>query len=140
MKIALDYDKTYSLDPEFWDIVISAARAFDHDVRIVTIRDPRYDRTAPLLEVEKKLPVVYTRGMAKKAWLTNNGAGDNWFPDVWIDDKPETIGLNSGLDQEGLKKWREERNEGPAETLFDRLSKKRGSTTLGCPPERFDVV
>jgi hypothetical protein len=106
VKIALDYDNTYSLDPGFWQQFVWLAEVAGHEVRIVTVRDDRYDRTGPLVDVEKILPVIYTRGVAKKAWLTNNGAGDCWMPDIWVDDTPESILTNSPMTQDGLAEWR----------------------------------
>lgn len=109
MKIALDYDNTYTLDPEFWDRFITATWLMNHEIRIVTIRDERHDRTAPLVRLERSLPVIYTRGVAKKWFLAHFGEG--FTPDVWIDDKPETILANSEFSPGGLAQWRAERNE-----------------------------
>lgn len=116
MKIALDYDNTYSLDPEFWSNFALGANLYGHEVKIVTIRDDRYDRTAPLEAVERQLPVIYTRGVAKRWYLTHFGNG--FIPDVWIDDKPESILENSKFSPDGLAQWRVERGEQPAQTKF----------------------
>lgn len=110
MKIALDYDNTYSADPVFWFAVIRLARRLGHDIRIVTARDERFDRTAPLVEAESILPVIYTRGIAKK-WFCEH-FGDGFVPDVWIDDKPESVISNSMATPEILQVWRKERGEG----------------------------
>lgn len=115
MKIALDYDRTYSADPRFWNIVITLAKVFGHDIRIVTYRDHQLDRTMPLIKVERILPVIYTCGMAKKWFLTHFG-GD-FIPDIWIEDKPEGIFENSTTSPENLDKWRANRNEGPSYAL-----------------------
>jgi len=111
MKIALDYDNTYTLDPGFWSDFVLAAILHGHEVRIVTIRDERHDRTAPLARLEKEIPVIYTRGVAKKWFLTHFGEG--FTPDIWIDDKPETILENSTFSPDGLAQWRAERGEEP---------------------------
>lgn len=111
MKIALDYDLTYSLDPDFWiDFARNAAQR-GHDVRIVTARDDRYDRTAPLVLAEAFLPVIYCRGVAKK-WHCQHFVPD-FIPDVWIDDKPQSILENSATSPEFLVQWRVDRAEGP---------------------------
>lgn len=111
MKIALDYDKTYTLDPNFWDsFLFLAHRLNKHDVRIVTIRDDRYDRTQPLIELEQRIPIIYTRGVAKRWFVTHFGEG--FLPDVWIDDKPESIFQNSSATPDELVAWRAERGEG----------------------------
>jgi hypothetical protein len=109
MKIALDYDQTYSADPHLWTDFINSSRRLGHDVRIVTARDDRFDRTDPLIRVEQFLPVIYTRGIAKKWFLTHFGQG--FVPDVWIDDKPESILANSTVTQEALADWRANRGE-----------------------------
>lgn len=112
MKIALDYDLTYSADPAFWRSFVLRANLAGHEVRIVTARDDRYDRTAPLAEVEGFLPVIYCRGIAKK-WYVTHFVPD-FAVDIWIDDKPESIAQNSTATPEGLAEWRANRNEGPA--------------------------
>lgn len=109
MKIGLDYDLTYSADPAFWQLFIGHAVLAGHDVRIVTVRDERFDRTPPLIEVEKLLPVIYTRGVAKRWFCEHFGGG--FIPDIWVDDKPESILTNSTLSPEGLAEWREGRGE-----------------------------
>jgi hypothetical protein len=109
VKIALDYDKTFTLDPRFWFNFIVDARLCGHDVRVVTIRDDRLDRTAPLIDVENDVLVIYTRGVAKKWFCTH--FGDGFVPDVWIDDNPRSILENSDATPEALVQWRAERGE-----------------------------
>ena len=113
MKIALDYDNTYTIDPEFWNSYIDLAKSRGHEVRIVTIRDERFDRTPQLVKVEELVPIVYCRGIAKRWYLTHFGEG--FEPDVWIDDKPETILANSTASPANLLEWREGRDEGPCQ-------------------------
>ena len=110
MNIALDYDGTYTLNPEFWDSFIEKSVAEGHDIRVVTVRDDRYDRTPDIAELEFFCPVVFTRGVAKK-WYCEQFL-PFWGVDVWIDDRPESVFKNSELDPEGLLKWRLERGEG----------------------------
>lgn len=112
MKIALDYDLTYSLDPDFWQWFARGADNFGHEIRIVTIRDDRFDRTQAMIDVERYFKVVYTRGVAKKWYMSH--FGDGFIPDVWVDDRPETILSNSATTVEGLAEWREKRAEGPS--------------------------
>lgn len=109
MKIALDYDLTYTADRVFWNAFITAARESGHDVRIVTIRDERHDRTQPLIALEQHVPVIYTRGVAKEWFCTH--FGDGFLPDIWIDDRPRTILENSDATPEALVQWRAERGE-----------------------------
>ena len=109
MKIALDYDHTYTADPGFWYAVITIAQNCGHEVRIVTARDERYDRTEALVALEQHVPVVYCRGVAKKWFMTHFGEGFN--PDIWIDDKPESIFENSSFSPDKLHEWRTTREE-----------------------------
>ncbi|ESX17883.1 hypothetical protein X766_15935 [Mesorhizobium sp. LSJC255A00] len=109
MKIALDYDMTYSADPELFQAFGRAAKRRGHDVRIVTARNNEFDRTAPLIEAEQHFPVIYCRGIAKKWFLDH--FGDGFIPDVWIDDKPESIMANSTTSVEKLADWRKTREE-----------------------------
>ncbi len=111
MKIALDYDKTYTADAVFWNAFLQVARAAGHEVRIVTVRDERLDRTAPLVALEDRLPVIYTRGVAKEWFCTH--FTDGWMPDIWIDDSPKSIFENSAFSPEGLAAWRAGRGEPP---------------------------
>jgi hypothetical protein len=109
VRIALDYDKTWTLDPETWRWVVGAFQRAGHEVRIVTIRDERHDRTAPLTALEQHLPVIYTRGVAKRFFMMHFVPD---FPvDIWIDDKPETILHNSETTPADLAAWRTERGE-----------------------------
>lgn len=110
MKIALDYDNTYSVDPIMWKAFIQIAQAAGHEVRIVTARDDRYDRTPEIVATEQILPVVYCRGVAKRWFMLHNGGG--FAPDIWIDDKPESILVNSDMLPHELSDWRSGRNEG----------------------------
>jgi len=110
MRIALDFDQTVTLDPEFWRAFIRLAQDAGHDIRIVTARDDKLDRTAMVASMESLCPVIYTRGIAKR-WFCGHFGG-NFQPDVWIDDRPEAVIANSPTTPEDLARWREERNEG----------------------------
>lgn len=101
MKIALDYDKTYTLDPTFWNIFIASARERgDHEVRIVTARSPTLDNIDGKVG---NVPIIYCDGVAKKFVCTHYA---KWVPDIWIDDKPENINNNSTATPEQLDEWR----------------------------------
>lgn len=108
MNIALDYDGTFDADPYYWWDVIEATRSRGHNIFIVTYRDKRLDRTPALIDLEQKIPVYYTGGIAKKFWCKNIGYVD---VDVWIDDKPNTIYENSKNDVDSVEliEWRKTR-------------------------------
>lgn len=84
MNIALDFDDTYTRDPDLWDQFISNSLARGHDIRIVTfrkstMRDPALDNM--------KIPVIFTEYTQKRAHCNKLG----WYVDIWIDDSPEFI-------------------------------------------------
>lgn len=109
MRLALDYDQTYTLDPPFWSRFVSTAKLEGNDIRVVTVRDDRFDRTQPLVELEKRIPVIYTRGVAKGFYCLHHA---QWVPDIWIDDSPKSIIENSSATPDWLVGWRETRGEG----------------------------
>jgi len=80
MRIALDFDKTYTLDPPMWNAWIDMARKRDHEVICVTMRYPSES-------IEMPCEVVYTSRQAKGPFML---ALDR-KPDVWIDDSPHWI-------------------------------------------------
>lgn len=106
LRIAVDYDDTYTADPELWDAFVGHAKERGHDVRIVTVRDDRKDWTPAMLEVEKNYDVIFTRGVAK-AWFCAREL--DWEPNIWIDDRPKTILNNSEFTNPQLLEWRQVR-------------------------------
>jgi hypothetical protein len=78
---ALDYDNTYSDDPELWDVFIGEAQKRGHVVVGVTFRRPDQP-------VEMPVEVFYTAGTFKADYMREVGLE----PSVWIDDWPELIG------------------------------------------------
>lgn len=104
MKIALDYDGTYTEDPSFWDAFIKDGSGRGHDIFIVTYRDRDVDNNEQLTELEDRgVSVFFTGGVAKKFWCAHWGPGR---VDVWIDDKPEVVYQNSEATPEFLAEWR----------------------------------
>jgi hypothetical protein len=84
MHLALDYDDTYTLDPEFWDDFIALARRKGHRVYCVTCR-VETPETAEIIDIP--VPVYYTSMGAKKAHMEARGI----HIDVWIDDYPQCV-------------------------------------------------
>lgn len=106
LKIAVDYDETYTADPDLWYEFMSSARDRGHHVFICTYRDDRFDVDETLAFLDQDdFQIVYTRGVAKKWWCEQFGPGK---VDIWIDDKPNRIYENSSLSVEGLAEWRSE--------------------------------
>jgi hypothetical protein len=85
MKIALDFDNTYSLDPPFWDTFIRNARLSGHNIMVVT---GRREGVFPEDFHHFTIPVYKTKYMAKRAYMREI---EGIEIDVWIDDKPEAI-------------------------------------------------
>ncbi len=86
MKIALDFDDTYTRDPEFWNKFIDDAKDRGHDIRIVTFR--KSTMTDPALDwLASTIPVIFTEYIQKRAFCNHMG----FIVDVWIDDSPEFI-------------------------------------------------
>lgn len=85
MLIALDYDETYTLDPEFWNDFIRMIRERGHRVVCATMRyDTPFESKAVRDTIGKTCEVIFTGRKAKKEFLENI----NIHPDVWIDDNP----------------------------------------------------
>lgn len=81
--ISVDYDDTYTADPELFESFISEAKSRGHVVVIVTFRN---GETHPLRDISHE--VFYTSGMEKSAYMKSIGLEI----DIWIDDWPELIG------------------------------------------------
>lgn len=87
MKIALDYDDTYTKDHELWSQFIKSAQRRGHDVWIVTMRFS-HEAIEPIRGLDDiEVPVVYTGRQGKKSICKER----NLFFDIWIDDHPEYV-------------------------------------------------
>ena len=95
MNIAIDYDNTYTKDPEMWLDIIGIMQSKGHHVMCVTFRhefeceigrDKRLGEIDPRLK-EKVDEFIATGRRAKFKYLYNLGIG----VDIWIDDDPLTI-------------------------------------------------
>ena len=92
MLIALDFDGTYTLEPALWDAMIQLATGFGHEVICVTMRYNNSTEGDPVREVlGDKIKIFFTERHAKGLFMQNLGI----VPDVWIDDNPAWIYLNS---------------------------------------------
>ena len=87
MRIALDYDNTYTADPEMWDCFIVLAKSRGHSVEVVTMRCREWAQMLPEQLSERASRVEYTARKAKKSHME---ALDRPV-DVWIDDMPQFI-------------------------------------------------
>lgn len=91
MNIALDYDGTYTNDPELWDKLIEQARARGHKVYCVTMRYPTESNEVYASLAGKVDDIILTCRMAKLNYLAVKGI----TIDVWIDDRPDFVLMNA---------------------------------------------
>lgn len=83
--IAIDFDDTYTADPELWDLFVSQARARGHRCFCVTARRDTEENVR--ICVIPDCPTIFTRLSAKKAFCERLGLKI----DIWIDDSPHII-------------------------------------------------
>lgn len=81
MRVALDYDGTYTAAPRVWNAFISAMESEGHEVVCVTMRRP--EEGAPGIPCK----VVFTSRLAKARAMADRGEP----VDIWIDDQPGWI-------------------------------------------------
>lgn len=114
MKIAIDYDKTWTADPHTFASIADNFSSVGHEVYIVTARSATKDYIGiDGEEAANYVPdaidagwikdVIYCDGVAKKWALHHYHDLDI---DIWIDDKPQSILENSTATKEILKEWR----------------------------------
>ena len=108
MNIALDFDETYTLDPEFWERFIDNAFECNHEVFIVTSRDEvlDWDNRFRVFH-DGPIQVVWCDGKPKRGVCESLGIKI----DVWIDDMPEVITKGSSYTPEQLAEWRTKNKE-----------------------------
>jgi len=88
MLISLDYDGTYTVDPNFWDEFIRLAIFAGHEIIVVTMRYEAVEGDVVKYDLERKVKeIIFTGRQGKRKFLRNL----NLVPDVWIDDQPEYI-------------------------------------------------
>lgn len=84
MKIAVDYDGTYSADPVLFDTFIRHAQARGHEVYCVTMRhNTEQEKICHIVPCE----VFYTARNAKIPFMNKLGHEFN----IWIDDMPHLL-------------------------------------------------
>ena len=87
MIIALDYDNTFTRDPEAWYSAAASLKTFGHTIIGVTMRFERESTDIDPYYFKVCEKVYYTGRHSKRKWCADR----NIFPDVWIDDSPEFI-------------------------------------------------
>lgn len=90
---ALDYDGTYTGDPELWLEFVKRAQERGHKVVCVTMRHAHETTDADFDQRLKALvEIVPTNRKAKKHFMRTNGK----HIDIWIDDTPEWLFQDAG--------------------------------------------
>jgi hypothetical protein len=86
LNIALDFDDTYTEDPELWDRFIGDAQRQGHTMFICTARN-QAKHGGEIESVFPGLEVIYSNGGKKREAMQR----ENISVSVWIDDMPELI-------------------------------------------------
>ena len=85
MIFGIDYDGTFSEDPDFFLDLITLMKAYGHQAVIVTQRSSEWDRHDVDKNVNGKIPVVF----AGEKWKNVAAKEEGYDVDVWIDDSYE---------------------------------------------------
>lgn len=85
MIFSLDYDGTYTADPELWLNFVKQAQERGHTIVCITMRYPYENVMDPRLT--ELVNVVYTSRKAKKQEAKMQGV----VPNIWIDDNPDWL-------------------------------------------------
>jgi hypothetical protein len=87
MLIALDYDGTYTADPDLWLLFITQAKQRGHQVMVVTMRN-EFEKESVLRDLQGKVDrIILTDRKAKLPYMQKLGLS----PDIWIDDQPHWL-------------------------------------------------
>lgn len=84
---ALDFDGTYTEDPELWNNFITLLKQKGHSVIVATMRYP--SEAGPVREAleDKVDAIIYTSRKAKYEEVQKQG----YTPNIWIDDMPHFL-------------------------------------------------
>jgi len=88
LNIALDWDDTFTADPEGFKAIIRCFQSLGHSVIIVTLRDNQ-DTDDRMSELRDKygVEVIFCAGQSKERIIRELGLQIN----IWIDDNPRYI-------------------------------------------------
>lgn len=96
MIIAIDYDNTYSADPDTFNKVIECFRQGGHTVICITGRSANMGQ--PVLDsIGKLIPVIFSGPLYKREAAIKHG----YMVNVWIDDMPEMVGSRRVIGENG---------------------------------------
>lgn len=92
MNLALDFDGTYTADPETFDKVIEVFRSQGHKVYVVTMRYkmPHVEARLVLARLQDKVDgIIFTERQAKVPFMELNHPDKEI--DWWLDDEPRWL-------------------------------------------------
>ena len=94
-KIALDFDETYTINPEMWDSIVALMLTSNCDVRFVTYRYENAPGNADINEAAGRIgiKIIFCNYFQKAQVCAIHG----WSPDIWIDDMPILIPMKQQL-------------------------------------------
>lgn len=101
MKIALDFDGTFTEEPDLWVDFIRAFQSKGHKIYIVTFRSPHQRHEAMDYLNVLGVRTIFTDRTPKKKYCDKHGIKI----DIWIDDQPELIVNESDWTIEDVKAW-----------------------------------
>lgn len=101
MKLALDFDNTFTAEPAFWQTFITFASEWGHSVVLVTARCETKDgiNWDALTMNWAPCPIIWCDGKPKREVAKGI--------DIWIDDDPYSLVHGSQFTPEALAAWRE---------------------------------
>jgi len=86
--IAIDYDDTFSADPEMWILVIQTWKDYGYQVICVTARKPTFENRKELSDaLPDDIPLLLAYDEPKRQFAEKQG----FKVDIWVDDTPEAI-------------------------------------------------
>lgn len=86
MLIALDYDGTFTADPDFWLAFVHKALSEGHEVFCCTMRYP-HECASIDIRLSTLVQIIATSRKAKMEFMREVGV----VPQIWIDDQPHFI-------------------------------------------------
>lgn len=87
MIISIDYDDTFTADPDCWTEVIEVLKKYQHEVICVSARRNKLDNRQELSAALPKIPILLSYDEPKRSFALKAG----YDVDVWIDDSPSAI-------------------------------------------------
>lgn len=82
LKIGIDFDATFDLDPVLWCSIIGIMKEKGHEVRFVTLRYDFQTDDIVYWSSYLKVDIIFCGGRQKTEVCVER----DWIPDVWIDD------------------------------------------------------